>query len=67
MLLISSDFRVCWQMVKKKPENFEKKTEKKYLRKKSSYDNKKLHMSANMCCIVNIIVVHKSVRQTRAK
>ena len=33
----------------------------------TSYDIKKLHMAAKMCCSVNIIVVTNSVRKTRAK
>ena len=46
MFVIPSDFGVCQQIIKGKPERFERKPQKQDLTKRTSCDIKKLRMSA---------------------
>ena len=50
MLVISPDFRVCWQIIKVKPEEFE--AQKWDLRRRTSRGIEKLHMPAKNVLLI---------------
>ena len=60
LLVLSSDFRVCSQISKRKPENFEK-NHKNRTWERASCDFKKMNMSAKMCCLACLIIEPNSV------
>ena len=62
MLIISSDIRVCWQIIKRKPENFEKKQKIKTQEREQIVTSKNCICQQKLSCIFNIIAVLNFVR-----